>query len=98
MLHRRRRSEPRIDTTIVALVALTLAGAGGLTALTKYNVPAANRTYLGTNLFAVKSDAIGGVMGWLFGFMALAGAVVQAHAFVRKPRHRRLYKPKTYAG
>jgi hypothetical protein len=87
---------PRLDKTILGLIALTLAAGGALTVLTKYSVPQVNQTFLDSNLFAVKRDAIEGTMNWLFAAVALAGVLVQAVAYiVQLPE--RSHAPRIYA-
>jgi len=73
---------PKLDKTILVIIALTFAAGGALTVLTKYNVPQVNQTIFGGNPYAIKRDAIEGTMNWLFWGIALIGVLIQAVAYV----------------
>jgi hypothetical protein len=73
---------PKLDKTILGIIALTFAAGGALTVLTKYNVPQVNQTIFGGNPYAIKRDAIEGTMNWLFSGIALIGVLIQAVAYV----------------
>jgi hypothetical protein len=86
---------PKLDRTILGIVALALATGGALTILTNANVPRVNQTFYGTNLFATKRDAIQETMAWLFAGMTLLGVLIQACAYVVHLPDR-AYRPPTY--
>src|SRR5665213_45871 len=66
-----------MDRTTLNIVSIVAGGAGLFVVLTKVNVPELNMTFLGANPFAIKRDAIEGVMTWIFTLLTLAGAVLQ---------------------
>jgi hypothetical protein len=87
---------PRLDKTILSIVALMLIAGGALTVLTKLNVPQAHQTFFGGNPFAMKRDVIEGTMAWLFAGLALLGIAVQTLALIWEPPDR-LHRWPTYA-
>jgi len=72
----------RVDKTSVNLVSIVLGGVGLFVVLMKFNVPELNLTYLGTNPFAIKRDAIESVMTWLFTGLTLVGLLIQVGAAI----------------
>ncbi len=65
---------------MVNLLTILVGGAGVFTALTGFNVPELNVTYLGENPYAIKRDAIQEVMTWLFAGLAMLALLLQVIA------------------
>jgi hypothetical protein len=86
---------PRIDRSVLSLIALTIAAGGAFTVFTKYNVPQLGQSYFGSNPFAVKRDVIENTMTWVFSSMALIGVILQAAA-TALPLADRLHPARTY--
>jgi hypothetical protein len=86
---------PKIDRSILSLIALTIAAGGAFTVFTKYNVPQLTQSYFGSNPFADKRDVIENTMTWIFSSLALIGVILQAAA-TALPLSDRLHPARTY--
>ncbi len=69
-----------MDKTLINILTLLISGSGFFVALTKFNVPQVNQSFLGTNPFLIKRDKIDGVMTWTFTLLAISGLLLQFYA------------------
>ncbi len=71
-----------MDKTTLNLVSMVLGGTGLFVVLTKFNVPELNKSFFGTNPFAIKRDEIESVMTWLFTTLTLVALLIQVGALI----------------
>jgi hypothetical protein len=76
----RLKANHALDRTMVNLLTILVGGAGIFTALTGFNVPELNYSYIGENPFAAKRDAIQNVMTPLFTSLAMIALLLQVLA------------------
>jgi len=69
-----------MDKTLINILTLLISGSGFFVALTKFNVPQVNQSFLGTNPFLIKRDKIDSVMTWTFTLLAISGLLLQFYA------------------
>ena len=87
----------KIDQTLINLATILISGVSIFTALTKFNLPETNMSFLGENPFAVKRDIIENVTVWLFSLLALLGLLLQVFKEIHvKTIAERLYKVREY--
>ena len=81
-----------MDKTSLNLISILIGGAGLFVAITKFNVPELNMTFLDTNPFAIKRDEIDSVMTWIFTSLAGVGVLVRAVVLISDCREERSHK------
>lgn len=69
-----------MDKTIINILTFLISGSGFFMALTKFNVPQLNQTFLGTNPFLIKRDKIDSVMTGVFTLLAISGLLLQLYS------------------
>lgn len=87
----------RIDKVVINMATILISGVGIFTAVTKFNLPEINMSFLGENPFAIKRDITETTIAWIFSLLALFGLLLQVlREIYAETIPERLYKIRHY--